>query len=62
MSVFKNTALATVYGPELVCRGFLINRGRQGVEAFDRECVSLGVFANADKAAAAIHRQVGTRP
>jgi hypothetical protein len=62
MSVFKNSALATVYGPELACRGFLINRGRQGVEAYDPECRSIGLFDDADKAAAAVHHHAEMRP
>jgi hypothetical protein len=42
------------------CLGFLLNRGREGVEAFDRNERSLGVFATAIEAAAAI--QNGAAP
>jgi hypothetical protein len=38
------------------CVGFLLNRGRGGVEAFDRNEQSLGIFATAIEAAAAIEK------
>jgi hypothetical protein len=36
------------------CIGFLLNRGRSGVEAFDIDTRSLGVFASAKVAADAV--------
>lgn len=33
------------------CIGFLLRCGREGVEAFDADCISLGKFATAKEAA-----------
>ncbi len=41
-----------------VCIGFLLPRGKQGIEAFDSDTKSLGVFPNQQTAADAITRQV----
>jgi hypothetical protein len=40
------------------CAGFLFNRGPRGVEAFDRDEKSLGVFPDALSAAAAVEKSV----
>jgi hypothetical protein len=39
-----------------ICVGHLLRRGPAGVEAFDRNDHSLGIFSDADRAAAAIWR------
>lgn len=44
------------------CIGFLIPRGKLGVEAFDTAERSLGTFNNADEAAAAIKAAAGGAP
>jgi len=36
------------------CVGFLLNRGVAGIEAFDADEISLGIFSNEHEAAAAI--------
>lgn len=38
------------------CIGFLLSRGREGVEAFDRDELSLGLFACPIEAAAAVEK------
>jgi hypothetical protein len=40
------------------CAGFLINAGARGVEAYDRNEQSLGVFADVMAAAAAVEKSV----
>ena len=40
------------------CAGFLINLGPRGVEAFDKDEKSLGVFPDAPRAATAVKRAV----
>lgn len=37
-----------------VCIGFLLKRGRQGVEAYDANCASLGIFPDQNQAANAV--------
>ena len=41
------------------CVGFLINQGPLGVEAYDANEKSLGIFPNAMEAAAFVERQGG---
>jgi hypothetical protein len=38
------------------CVGFLLRRGREGVEAFDRDERSLGIFPDPIEAAAAVEK------
>ena len=40
------------------CDGFLLNRGARGVEAFDKDENSLGVFPDAPGAVAAVRKSV----
>jgi hypothetical protein len=47
-------ALSVYVGAQ--CIGFLLSRGRQGVEAFDAETRSLGLFPDQKRAAAAVSR------
>jgi hypothetical protein len=42
------------------CIGFLLSRGRQGVEAFDAAEQSLGIFRNNREAAAAVSDKAGS--
>jgi hypothetical protein len=37
--------LLTLYDSNLACRGFVLNRGRGGFEAYDIDTKSLGIFA-----------------
>lgn len=46
--------LMTVYDDKLLCRGFVLNRGRNGHEAFDRDIKSLGRFPDRETAIAAV--------
>jgi hypothetical protein len=43
------------------CVGFLINLGPRGVEAFDKDEKSLGVFASVIEAAAAVQKSAGAK-
>jgi hypothetical protein len=43
------------------CVGFLISRGKQGVELFDRDQKSIGIFASQHEAIAAISEIGGER-
>jgi hypothetical protein len=43
-----------------VCAGFLISLGARGIEAFDRNERSLGVFGSPIEAANAVTREAGT--
>jgi hypothetical protein len=45
----QNGPMATVYFDE-VCCGFILRRGRDGVEAFNRELQSLGLHPSEDEA------------
>jgi hypothetical protein len=49
---------------ERACVGFLLNRGRDGVEAFNTDDRSLGTFADEQAAAVAIftHKSVTGAP
>jgi hypothetical protein len=47
--------LMTVYDAKLQCRGFVLNRGRNGFEAFNSDVQSLGSFPNKEAAVAAVH-------
>ncbi|MFZ1151423.1 MAG: hypothetical protein WAR76_17065 [Xanthobacteraceae bacterium] len=49
-------ALAVFDGRQ--CLGHILSRGRLGVEAFDRDDVSLGIFPNQKAAADAISEAV----
>jgi hypothetical protein len=42
------------------CIGFLIGRGRSGVEAFNADEKSLGIFPNNREAAAAVSEKAGS--
>ena len=39
-----HSPLLTLYDAKLACRGFVLNRGRGGYEAFDTKTKSLGIF------------------
>jgi hypothetical protein len=39
---FRKSAMVVIYGD--TCRGFVLNRGRNGFEAFDIDQHSLGIF------------------
>jgi hypothetical protein len=43
------------------CAGFLLRRGREGVEAFDRDEHSLGLFTDPIAAAAAVEKSGTSR-
>jgi hypothetical protein len=45
-----------------ICVGFLIARGPAGVESFDRDEHSLGVFTDETAAVAAIFKSAGGAP
>jgi hypothetical protein len=45
----QNGPMATVYFDE-VCCGFILRRGKSGVEAFDAELQSLGLHPTEDEA------------
>jgi hypothetical protein len=51
---FKPSMLSVYDGRE--CRGFVVNRGREGFEAFDLDERSLGIFTTQREAVAAIPR------
>jgi hypothetical protein len=51
--VTDDRSLQTVYSGQ-VCIGFLLRRGRHGVEAFDHDSISLGIYPDQQAAAAAI--------
>jgi hypothetical protein len=52
-------SLLTVYaGP--TCIGFLLSRGKAGVEAFDADNNSLGVFSDQKSAADAVSARAAT--
>jgi hypothetical protein len=55
----KTAALMTVLDSNRVCIGHLLRR-HDGVEGFDRNDRSIGVFENADLAAAALWRALTT--
>jgi hypothetical protein len=42
------------------CIGFILKRGKAGVEAFDANCTSLGVFATEPAAADAVTAALST--
>jgi hypothetical protein len=43
------------------CIGFLISLGPRGVEAFDKDEQTLGVFASVVEAAAAVQKSAGAK-
>jgi len=51
--VTSSTPMLSVYDNKR-CIGFLINRGKLGVEAFDSEQRSIGIFTSQKEAADAI--------
>jgi hypothetical protein len=44
------------------CLGFLYSRGRQGIEAFDSDTRSLGIYHDRKNAADAVTRAAGRAP
>jgi hypothetical protein len=45
------TAMSPVMGADNRCVGFLLRRGRGGVEAYGREAESIGIFPDEEAAA-----------
>jgi hypothetical protein len=56
MSREHSTPLLAVYNGRTCC-GFLLKRGRDGVEAFDSDERSLGIFPDEHQAAAALEAE-----
>jgi hypothetical protein len=56
MSREHSTPLLAVYNGRTCC-GFLLRRGRDGVEAFDSDERSLGLFPTEQEAAAALEAE-----
>ena len=54
MSTATPEPLMTVYDAKLQCRGFVLNRGRNGHEAFNSDTKSLGKFSTKEAAFAAV--------
>jgi hypothetical protein len=49
----ERSAMSSVYDGR-VCIGFILKRGKAGVEALDANCTSLGLFATEPAAADAV--------
>jgi hypothetical protein len=52
------SGMVSVYSGR-VCLGFVIERGREGFEAYDQQERSLGLFKTQEDAAAAVMRSAG---
>jgi hypothetical protein len=51
-----HSPLLTLYDAKLACRGFVLNRGRGGFEAFDTDTKSIGVFVTRQAAIYALFK------